>query len=120
MAPVAMCFCHQSDNCLKFPLAQASWLQITCDCIGGGAVELQLLKNVAEVHVNTNADAAGVAAAASGETPAAVPGGAITCKIDPTVNAILATCCTNLDVDSALPFQVTSTPPQTVACIAQP
>lgn len=76
---------------------------------GGGVVELQLLKNVKEVHINSNADAAGAATAAAGEqTTAAVPGGDITCKIDPQVNAILATCCTNLDVDSALPFQVTN------------
>jgi hypothetical protein len=77
---------------------------------GGGVVELQLLKNVKEVHINSNADAAGAATAAAGEQiTAAVPGGDITCKIDPQVNAILATCCTNLDVDSALPFQVTDT-----------
>ena len=83
-------------------------------------VELQLLKNVSEVHINSNADAASGTAAASEPATAAMPGGDITCKIDPAVNAILATCCTNLDVDGGLPFQVTIKHPDIVTLNRDP
>lgn len=83
---------------------------------GGGPVELQLQKNVQEVHVNSTADSL-VAAAVGSPTAAstadgqaalsAASGGAISCKIDPAVSAVLATCCADLDVDCALPFEVT-------------
>lgn len=76
---------------------------------GGGAVELQLQKNVQEVHVNSNADPSlgGVASAGgSHATEPAVDAGAISCRIDPAVSTVLATCCEDLNVDTALPFEV--------------
>lgn len=78
---------------------------------GGGAVELQLQKNVQDVHVNSNADPSlGGAASAGGSqaTESAAAAGAISCRIDPAVSAVLATCCENLNVDTALPFEALS------------
>lgn len=79
-------------------------------------MDLQLQRNVAEVHVNSMADAglllSGAPLAASGGGADATPGsgdalgGTISCKVDPSVSAVLATCCDDLHVDAALPFEV--------------
>lgn len=66
-------------------------------------MDIAVQKNLAAIHVNSmpkfdEGDPVSVAAAAHG--------GAIHCHVDPTVQALAALQCGDLNIDEALPFQV--------------
>lgn len=72
-------------------------------CSGGGDVDIAVQKNVTAIHVNSmpkfdEGDPVSVAAAAKG--------GTIHCHVDPSVQALAALQCGDLNIDESLPFKV--------------